>query len=141
MRVGIVVADFYADLADALLSGALAQFATHGIGAEDCDVVAVPGVVEIPLVAQRLAITQRYGALLALGVVIQGGTAHFDVVCRMASEGCMQVALLQDIPVIFGVLTVANRQQALARLGGEHGHKGKDAAETAVRMINLSLPS
>jgi 6,7-dimethyl-8-ribityllumazine synthase len=93
--------------------------------------------VEIPLVAQSLAKTGRFAAIICLGAVIRGETGHYDYVCGQVSDGCQRVALDNDLPIIFGVLTTDNEEQALDRVGGRHGHKGREAADTAVTMISL----
>jgi len=97
----------------------------------------VPGAVEIPIVVQRLARLRRFDAIIALGAVVRGETPHFDYVCEQVSQGCQQIMLAEDCPIIFGVLTTDNAEQAYARLGGDKGHKGVEAAETALAMIQL----
>ncbi|AHE66994.1 6,7-dimethyl-8-ribityllumazine synthase [Legionella oakridgensis ATCC 33761 = DSM 21215] len=99
--------------------------------------VEVPGAVEIPLVAQQLAKHKQGKVIIALGAVIRGETTHYDYVCQQVSHGCQQVALQQNIPVIFGVLTTENEAQAWDRLGGNHGHKGMDAADAAITMYSV----
>ena len=98
-------------------------------------VVDVPGAVEIPLIAKLLAKSARYGAVIALGAVIRGETTHYDYVCQQVSEGCQRVSFEFEVPVIFGVLTTENEDQARERVGGEHGHKGIDAADCAISMV------
>jgi 6,7-dimethyl-8-ribityllumazine synthase len=97
----------------------------------------VPGAVEIPFAVQRLAQLNRYDAIIALGAVIRGETTHYDYVCEQVSQGCQRVMLDFDCPVIFGVLTTENEAQALDRVGGNHGHKGKDALDCALQMIAI----
>ena len=99
--------------------------------------IQVPGAIEIPLVAKLLAESNRYKAIIALGAVIRGETSHYDYVCDQVSQGCQKVMLDFNIPVIFGVLTTENEEQALARVGGVHGHKGIDAADAALEMIQV----
>ena len=95
------------------------------------------GAIEIPLIVQHLAKTQKYEAIIALGAVVRGETTHYDYVCQQVSMGCQQVALDNHLPVIFGILTTENEQQALDRVGGQHGHKGYDAVNSAFAMIQL----
>jgi len=120
-----------------LCQGAQQRLQEKGFTEAQITVVEVPGALEIPIVAQRLAKTQRYQALIALGAVIRGETSHYDTVCQQVSEGCQRVALDHNIPVIFGVLTTDNEAQALARCGGEHGHKGVAAVDTAMAMVSV----
>lgn len=132
--IALVVSLFNSEITTALKQGALEQLVSYGFQTKDIKVVEVPGAVEIPVVAQRLAMKQTYGAIIALGAVIRGETSHYDSVCQAVSEGCLHVSLKFDIPVIFGVLTTENEAQAWDRLGGAHGHKGRDAVDCAVTM-------
>lgn len=100
-------------------------------------IISVPGAVEIPLVAQRLARAKKFDAIIALGAVIRGETNHYDYVCQQVSQGCQTVALENDIPVIFGILTTETQAQAFDRVGGTHGHKGKEAVDAAYEMISI----
>ncbi len=134
-RFAIVVSQFNHEITTGLLDGALQRFAECGVDAAHVDTYPVPGAVEIPLIAQRLAQTHRYAAIVCLGAVIRGETSHYDYVCQQVSYGCQRVALDQRLPVIFGILTTENEAQAHARLGGAFGHKGKDAADTALAMV------
>ena len=134
-KVGIVVSLFNNAVTKALLDGALEQFATLGIASEDITVVEVPGAVEIPFFINRLARTAKFDIFVALGAVIRGETTHYDYVCEQVSNGCQRVSLDLDVPVVFGVLTVENDAQAWDRIDGKHGHKGKDAATSAVSML------
>ncbi|MCC5791810.1 MAG: 6,7-dimethyl-8-ribityllumazine synthase [Legionellaceae bacterium] len=135
--IAIVVSEFNQPVTDALRAGALAYLEKSGLASEQITIYSVPGVVEIPLVAQKLAKTERFSAIIALGAVIRGETSHYDYVCEQVSQGCQRVALDYELPVVFGVLTTENATQAWDRLGGKHGHKGEDAAECALKMINL----
>ena len=99
----------------------------------------VPGAVEIPITVQKLAQTKKFQAVIALGAVIRGQTSHFDYVCQYVNEGCLRVSLDEQLPVIFGVLTAETEEQALARIGGEKGHKGIYCAEAALEMIAAML--
>lgn len=134
-RIAIVVSRFNTEVTEKLLAGAVTRLDELGITA--ANVCLVPGAVEIPLIAQQLAKSQRYDAVIALGAVIRGETTHYDYVCQQVSYGCQKVALEQQLPVIFGVLTTENDEQALERVGGSHGHKGRDAADAAIEMIQL----
>ena len=135
--IALVVALFNQDITQELLQGALRRLRANGFTEEDLTVVEVPGAVELPLIAQYLAHQKQYGAIILFGAVIRGETTHYDYVCQQVSYGCQRVALDTETPVIFGVLTTENEEQALARSGGEQGHKGRDAADTAVSMIDL----
>jgi 6,7-dimethyl-8-ribityllumazine synthase len=137
LRVGIVVSRFNEEVTSLLLEGALARLKEMNINDEFVTVVWVPGVVEIPLLAQRLARAGMYEAIICLGAVIRGETTHYDYVCDQVSSGCQRVALEQDMPVIFGVLTTENEAQALDRVGGAHGHKGRDAVDAAMEMVSI----
>ncbi len=130
MRVAIVAARFNEDIVERLVAGARAELDRHG-----CDVpptVWVPGGFEIPVVADRLAGSGKYEAIVALGCVIRGGTPHFEYVSSAITTGCEAVARTSGRPVGFGILTVDDREQALARAGGSEGHKGAEAAQAVV---------
>ncbi|MBS0358386.1 MAG: 6,7-dimethyl-8-ribityllumazine synthase [Proteobacteria bacterium] len=135
--VAIVVSRFNEMITKALCDGAITRLKEFGFHDDQITVVWVPGAVEIPLITKKLAQTKKYEAIITLGAVIQGDTRHFDYVCKQVSDGCAAIALNYDIPVIFGVLTTDNLEQAQERIGGKHGHKGKEAAETAVEMVSL----
>jgi 6,7-dimethyl-8-ribityllumazine synthase len=139
-----VVAGFHRDLSERLLEGARARLAESVLPPERLEERWVPGAFELPLAARTVALTGRYAAVIALGVVIRGETAHFDHICRAASMGLAAVGLETGVPCAFGVLTTENRAQAEARSGGDVGNAGADAADAAVVMANLvaeSLPS
>jgi 6,7-dimethyl-8-ribityllumazine synthase len=135
-KVGIVTARFNHEITLRLEDGAYARLLELGLDAAQIVRVRVPGAVEIPLAARRL-LARECDAVIALGAVIQGDTKHFDYVCRAVESGCTRVMLDSGKPVIFGVLTTDNEEQAEERTGGAHGHKGRDAADTAVEMISL----
>ena len=137
IRLAIVVSRFNREVTEKLLEGALSEIREQNIDEKDCTVVWVPGAVEISLVAQRLAQSASFDAIVCLGAVIRGETTHYDYVCSMVSEGIQQVALQNDLPIIFGVLTTENEEQAFDRCGGSHGHKGKDAVDTAIEMVSI----
>lgn len=136
-RFAIAIARFNTMVTEKLLAGARECFGEHGIPDASLDVVWVPGSWELPLVAQRLARSRLYGAVVCLGAVIQGETAHFEHVAREAATGIAEAARETGIPVIFGVLTTYNLQDALERAGGRHGNKGYEAAEAALEMASL----
>src|SRR4051794_23465569 len=135
MRVAIVVARFNHDITSELLDGAERILAKQG--AADAQVYWVPGAFEAPLVAKRLAASGAVDAVICLGAVIRGETAHFEYVAGETAAGITRAALDTGIPVIFGVLTVDDRRQARDRLGGKEGHKGEEAALTAIEMVAL----
>lgn len=136
-RVAIAAARFNADIVDKLLAGAVDGLVRHGVAKEAITVVRCPGSWELPLVCQKLAASGRHDAVIALGAVIRGDTAHFDYVAGGCADGLARVALDARLPVVFGVLTCETVQQAEARAGGKAGNKGFDAAITALEMINL----
>lgn len=137
MKIAIVISEFNQTITQALLDGALWQLEQHQVAKKNIDTFWVPGAVEIPLIAKKCAREDRYQAIICLGVVIRGETPHFDYVCQQVSLGCQQVSLQYEIPVVFGILTTDTWQQAQQRVGGRHGHKGKEAAATALAMIKL----
>ncbi|MGN0713371.1 MAG: 6,7-dimethyl-8-ribityllumazine synthase, partial [Anaerovoracaceae bacterium] len=109
----------------------------HDVKSEDIDVAWVPGAFEIPLIASKMAKTGKYDAIICLGAVIRGNTSHYDYVCSEVSKGIAQVSLNSSIPVMFGVLTTENIEQAIERAGTKAGNKGSDCAEGAIEMVNL----
>jgi 6,7-dimethyl-8-ribityllumazine synthase len=141
-RFAVAVSRFNEVITRPLLDGALAAFRRHGIAEGDIDVVWAPGAFELPLVAGRLAETDRFDAVVCLGAVIRGETAHFDLVAEQCAAGIQRVALDTGVPCAFGVLTTDTLEQALDRAGGKHGNKGWEAATTALEMADLleSLP-
>ena len=134
-RFAIAVGRFYSDLAERLVAGA--QRAFIQAGHEPADVHEVPGAFELPLAARYLAETGRYAGVACLGAVIRGETDHYDYVCNEAARGIAQVSLDTGVPCAFGVLTVGNMEQALARAGGGKRHQGEDAARAVLRMAEL----
>ena len=133
----IVIARFNDFIGSKLLDGALDTLKRHGVKDENVDIVKVPGAFEIPVIAQKLAKTGKYSAIIALGAVIKGSTPHFDYVSAEVSKGIAQVSLQTGVPVAFGVLTTDNIEQAIERAGTKAGNKGADAAKTAIEMANL----
>lgn len=136
-RVAIVVSRFHEGVTSRLLDGALAGLHRHGVREDAIDVAWVPGAFEIPLVASRMAETGAYDAVICLGAVVRGETAHFELVAGEAARGVADVARATGIPVIFEVLATETIAQAEARAGGAHGNRGWDAAETALTMADL----
>lgn len=137
LRFGIVCARFNEFFVGKLLGGAKDTLLRHGANAQDIEVAWVPGSFEIPLVAQRMARSGRYDAIIALGVVIQGGTAHASYVNAEVSKGLAQISLASSLPVIYGVVTTENLEQAIERSGSKAGNRGASAAETAIEMASL----
>jgi 6,7-dimethyl-8-ribityllumazine synthase len=137
LRIGIALARFNRAVTDRLLAGALEALTAHGVAEDAVDVASVPGAFELPLCAQRLAMTGRYDALVCLGAVVRGETPHFDFVAGEAASGIGAVARRHDLPVAFGVLTTDTMEQALARAGGAAGNKGYEAAVTALEMVQV----
>ena len=137
VRVGIVVGRFNDLITGSLLQGALDCLDRHGVARRDVTVVRVPGALEIPVAAQRLARRGRCDAIVALGCVIRGETAHYDQVCAEVARGTAAVALQARLPVTFGVLTTDDLEQAIERAGTKHGNKGWDAAQAAIEMVRL----
>jgi 6,7-dimethyl-8-ribityllumazine synthase len=136
-RFAVVAARFNSLVVEPLVAGALDALRRHGVPDDAVDVVRVPGSFEIPLVAQRLAGSKRYAAVICLGAVIKGDTDHYDFVAGEAASGVARAALATGVPVIFGVLTCDTLQQALDRAGGKAGNKGAEASLTAIEMVNL----
>jgi 6,7-dimethyl-8-ribityllumazine synthase len=136
-RFALVAARFNSALVDHLIAGALDGLKRHGVAGEAIDLVRVPGSFEIPLVAQRLAASKQYAAVICLGAVIRGDTGHYDHVAGEAASGVARAALATGVPVVFGILTCDTLEQALNRAGAKSGNKGFDAALTAIEMVNL----
>jgi 6,7-dimethyl-8-ribityllumazine synthase len=136
-RFAIVAARFNALVTESLLAGCRDALARHGVPNDRVDVAWVPGSFEIPLVAEKLASSGGYVAVICLGCVIRGETAHFDHVAGQAAAGVMHAALAASVPVIFGILTTDSVEQALNRAGLKGGNKGADAAMAAIEMVNL----
>jgi 6,7-dimethyl-8-ribityllumazine synthase len=137
LSLAIVVSRFNRLVTERLLAGAQDALARHGVDQEKVDVAWVPGSLELPLVARRLAGRGRYDAIVCLGAVIRGETPHFDYVASQAAAGISRVALDTGVPVVFGVITANTLEQALDRAGGKAGNKGYDAVVTAIEMANL----
>jgi 6,7-dimethyl-8-ribityllumazine synthase len=137
LRIGIVVARFNEFINSKLLDGALDGLKRHGVKEEDIQVAWVPGAFEIPLVAQKMAASNKYQAVICLGTVIRGSTSHYDYVCAEVSKGVAHVGMATGVPTIFGVLTTESIEQAIERAGTKAGNKGFESAATAIEMANL----
>jgi len=137
LKFGIIVGRFNSFISERLLEGALDCITRHGGIEDNIDVARVPGAFEIPLMAQKLAKTEKYDAIICLGAVIRGATTHYDYVCNEAVKGIAHVSLNQEIPVMFGILTTDTIEQAVERAGTKAGNKGFDSALGAIEMANL----
>jgi len=138
LKYGVVVGRFNEFISSRLLSGALDAFKRHGAEDNEVEVAWVPGAFEIPLIAQKMAESGRYDAVVTLGAVIRGSTPHFDYVCSEVSKGVAAISLKTGVPTIFGVLTTDSIEQAVERAGTKAGNKGWEAAATAIEMANLT---
>lgn len=137
-RYAIVAARFNEFIVSKLIGGAEDALLRHGVEADDITLFWVPGAFEIPMIAQKLAQSGQYDAVICLGAVIRGSTSHYDYVCAEVSKGVASVGLSTGVPTAFGVLTTDNIEQAIERAGTKAGNKGADAALTAIEMVNLS---
>lgn len=137
IRIGIVCARFNEFITSKLLGGAMDGLLRHDVADENIDVAWVPGAFEIPLIAKKMAKSGKYDAVICLGAVIRGSTSHYDYVCSEVSKGIASVSLDSGIPVMFGVVTTENIEQAIERAGTKAGNKGYDCALGAIEMINL----
>ena len=137
IKVGIVAARFNEFITSKLLSGAMYGLIRHEVAQEDVEVAWVPGAFEIPLIAQKMAESGKYDAVICLGAVIRGATSHYDLVCNEAAKGVAQVGLKTGVPVLFGVVTTDTIEQAIERAGTKAGNKGYDCATSAIEMVNL----
>ncbi len=137
IKVGIVAARFNEFITSKLLSGALDGLKRHDVLEEDIDIAWVPGAFEIPLIASKMAKSKKYDAVICLGAVIRGSTTHYDYVCSEVSKGIAHISLESEVPVMFGVLTTENIEQAIERAGTKAGNKGFDCAVGAIEMVNL----
>ncbi|MBL3644529.1 6,7-dimethyl-8-ribityllumazine synthase [Bacillus sp. RHFB] len=137
LKVGIVVGRFNEFITSKLLGGALDGLKRHGVDENDVDIAWVPGAFELPLIAKKLVNTGKYDAVIGLGTVIRGATSHYDYVCNEAAKGMASVSLATGVPVIFGLLTTENIEQAIERAGTKSGNKGYEAAVSAIEMANL----
>ncbi len=136
-KIGIVCSRFNEFIVSKLLGGAVDGLVRHGVKEDNIDVAWVPGAFEIPLICQKMVDSGKYDAVIALGTVIRGSTTHYDYVCNEVSKGVAQVSLKSNIPVMFGIITTENIEQAIERAGTKAGNKGYDCALGAIEMINL----
>lgn len=136
-KIAVVAGRFNEIITNKLLGGAVDAFKRHGGNESDIDVAWVPGAFEMPIVAKKMAESGKYDAVVCLGAVIRGATAHFDMVANETSKGIAAVGLQTGVPVIFGVLTTDNIEQAVERAGSKAGNKGFEAVTTAIEMTNL----
>ena len=137
MKVGIIASRFNEFIVSKLLSGAVDGLVRHGVEEENITAAWVPGAYEIPAVAQKMAASGNYDAVICVGTVIRGATSHYDYVCNEVSKGIAQVGLQTGVPVLFGILTTENIEQAIERAGTKAGNKGYDCALSAIEMVNL----
>lgn len=137
IKVGIVASRFNEFITSKLLSGALDALERHDVDTSNVDVAWVPGAFEIPLIAEKMAASKKYDAVICLGAVIRGATSHYDVVCSEVSKGIAHVGLETGVPTIFGVITTDTIEQAIERAGSKAGNKGAESAQAAIEMVNL----
>lgn len=137
IKIGIVAARFNEFITSKLISGAMDGLVRHDVKEQDIDIAWVPGAFEIPLIAQKMAESGKYDAVICLGAVIRGATSHYDLVCNESAKGVAQVGLKTGVPVMFGVVTTDTIEQAIERAGTKAGNKGYDCALSAIEMINL----
>ncbi len=137
IKVGIVAARFNEFIVSKLVGGAIDGLVRHDVNEDDITIAWVPGAFEIPLVAKKMAKSGKYDAIICLGTVIRGQTSHYDYVCNEVSKGIAQVSLESELPVMFGILTTENIEQAVERAGTKAGNKGYDCALGAIEMVNL----
>ncbi len=137
MKVGIVVTRFNEFITNKLLGGALDALKRHDVPDEDVTVAWVPGAFEVPLVAQSMAQSGKYDAVIALGAVIRGATSHYDLVCNEAAKGVAQASLKTGVPVMFGIITTDTIEQAIERAGSKAGNKGAECVTGAIEMVNV----
>ncbi len=137
MKVGIVASRFNEIIVNKLLGGAVDGLVRHGVEEDNITAAWVPGAFEIPITAQKMAQSGKYDAVICVGAVIRGDTSHYDYVCNEVSKGIAQVSLQTNVPVLFGIVTTENIEQAIARAGSKAGNKGYDCALSAIEMVNL----
>ena len=137
IKIGIVAARFNEFITSKLVDGAIDGLVRHDVKEKDIDITWVPGAFEIPLIASKMAKSEKYDAIICLGAVIRGSTSHYDYVCNEVSKGISAISLKYDLPVMFGVITTENIEQAIERAGTKVGNKGYDCALGAIEMVNL----
>lgn len=136
-RFGIVVSRFNEFISSKMLEGSIDTLIRHGANEDSIDIAWTPGSFEIPYVAKRMAVSNKYDAVICLGVILRGATSHFDYVASVAAKGIAQVSLETDVPCIFGVITADTLEQAIERAGAKEGNKGRQAALVAIEMANI----
>lgn len=137
MKVGIIASRFNEIITNKLLGGAVDGLVRHGVEEDNITAAWVPGAFEIPVVAQKMAESGKFDAVICVGAVIRGETSHYDYVCNEVSKGIAQAGLKTGIPIMFGIVTTENIEQAIARAGSKAGNKGYDCALSAIEMVNL----
>lgn len=137
LKFAIVIGRFNEFIGGKLLTGALDGFKRHGVKEEDIEIAWVPGAFEIPLIAKKMAKSKKYDGVICLGAVIRGATSHYELVAGEVTKGIAKVSLDEEVPIVFGVLTTENIEQAIERAGTKSGNKGYEAAVTAIEMANL----
>lgn len=137
MKVGIVASRFNSFIVQKLLDGAVDGLVRHGVAEEDITAAWVPGAFELPIVAKQMAESGKYDAVICVGAVIRGSTSHYELVCNEVAKGIAQVSMQIGVPVLFGVITTENIEQAIERAGSKAGNKGYDCALSAIEMVNL----
>lgn len=137
MKVGIIASRFNEIIVNKLLGGAVDGLVRHGVDENNITAVWVPGAFEIPVIADKMAASGKYDAIIAVGAVIRGSTTHYDYVCAEVSKGIAQAGMKNSVPVMFGVITTENIEQAIERAGSKAGNKGYDCALGAIEMVNL----
>ena len=138
LKIAVVVGRFNEFITAKLLDGAMDGLKRHGVAEENIDIAWVPGAFEVPLIAKKMAETNKYDAIIGLGTVIRGSTTHYDYVCNEAAKGIASVSLSTGVPIIFGIVTTETIEQAIERAGTKVGNKGYDSAVSAIEMANLS---
>ncbi|MCQ2552964.1 MAG: 6,7-dimethyl-8-ribityllumazine synthase [Clostridia bacterium] len=138
MKVGIVASRFNEFIVNKLVGGAEDGLVRHGVDSDNIYTAWVPGAFEIPYIAQKMAASGKYDAVIALGAVIRGSTSHYELVCNETAKGIAQASLSTGVPVLFGVITTENIEQAIERAGSKVGNKGYDCALAAIEMVNLA---
>lgn len=137
MKVGIIASRFNEIITNKLLGGAVDGLVRHGVEENNITAAWVPGAFEIPIIAEKMAASKKYDAIICVGAVIRGSTTHYDYVCNEVSKGISQVSMKTGVPVLFGVITTENIEQAIERAGSKAGNKGYDCALSAIEMVNL----
>ncbi len=137
MKVGIIASRFNEIITNKLLGGAVDGLIRHGVEENNITAAWVPGAFEIPVIAEKMAASKKYNAIICVGAVIRGSTTHYDYVCNEVSKGISQVSMKTGVPVLFGVITTENIEQAIERAGSKAGNKGYDCALSAIEMVNL----